>query len=170
MKLIKKSEHRLICQSNSFLIWMMGGLMVVGFGLVLIISKIESSTDCLKIVCNTGMLLERGGTLLMGILLIFAGIFTALMVPRTRTIIDLNLNQIEIEKKWIFLNKTEKIEHSLSDICSVEVEVYRDDDGATYRVAFLDKLGTSIPLSYDYSGDKKLNYEIADKLRQFLRI
>jgi hypothetical protein len=170
MKLIKQSEYTLICQSNSFLIWMVGGLMVIGFGLVVIISKIESSTDCLKIVCNAEMLLERVGTILMGIFLIFTGIFTALMVPRTRTIMDLNLNRIEIEKKWIFLNKTEKIEHSLSDICSVEVEVYRDDDGATYRVALLDKLGTSIPLSYDYSGDRKLNYEIADKLRQFLRI
>lgn len=143
---------------------------MLGSGIALIISKIESSTICLTTTCDVRTLLERGGTLLMGACLIIIGIIAALMVPRTRTIMDLNINRIEIERKWIFLNKTEKIDHSLSDIRSVEVEVYRSDDGTTYRVALLDKSGTSIPLAYDCTGNRKLTYEVADKLRQFLRI
>jgi hypothetical protein len=173
MKLVRVSNQKIICQSDSFLMWMMIGICTALFGISLLlphVAHLHILLACLQLNCQTHTALNFLGSVLAGFSLLAVGLILVLLVPRLRVTMDLDTNQIDIAKHWVLFNKTEQQIYGIADIYAVDIDTAKSSDGDTYRLMLIHKSGELIPLSYSYSGNKKQSYITARQIGRFLGV
>jgi len=178
MQLIQESSQKLICKSNSFGFAFAGFVVTTG-GLILLLLLFPSLIECVKDkVCykiavsfqSTNMLQYFAGSLI-GILMMILGLFSFLHISTRRVIFDLNRNQLDVEKYWIFSRNLDKRQYPLSEIRDVTIDIFKQNgEPDTYQPVVFLKNGISIPLALSYTGNEQWHQETVETIKNFLAL
>ncbi len=178
MKLIQESAQKLTCKSNSCGIPFASFVLTMA-GLILLLLLFPNLIECLRDkVCykvlmsfhSTNMLQYIGGSLI-GILMIALGLFLFLQISTRRVVFDLEKNQLDVEKYWIFTRNLDKRQYLLSEIYDVTVDICKQEgEPDAYQVVVLLNNGTSILLDLSYTGNEEWHQETAKVIKNFLSL
>jgi len=84
-------------------------------------------------------------------------------------VFDRTLGTFTLKQQGLFGTKI--TEYQIGEIVDIRVEELKDSDGSTYGLGIILRSGERLPLTRYYSSGKRHSYqEIADRLRQFLKL
>lgn len=178
MQLVQESSQKLICKSNSFGFAFAGFVVTTG-GLILLLLLFPSLIECVKDkVCykiavsfqSTNMLQYLAGSLI-GVLMIILGLLSSLQISTRRVIFDLDRNQLDVERYWIFSRNLDKRQYPLSEIRDVTVDIFKQNgEPDTYQAVIFLNNGITIPLALSYTGKKQWHQEAVETIKNFLAL
>lgn len=140
------TPNRLQIRTYPFILWIVGGIFIF---------------------VGVSLLIQQSSAWAGSLLFIIGALIALVLGNITTIIIDKDAGTISLRNRTIFRNVIK--EYAINEIASVEVEHSRSDDGGTtYRIAFINKNGESLPFHSYYTSGYNGKERQAKKIRDFL--